>query len=266
MVSTAHQFEVHLKFNGGKTVRCAGVGNVCTHEAYRGRGLAGSLVRELQGLSAMDGYSIEALFTDHQSFYEPAGYRAWKRPEVLFTGLRKPAGEDGGPLHTIQFPRDIPAVKAIHDAWTPRLPLSAERSREFWEHHCEWTPMHPGEDMSLALLAGGSAYMRAHTWSGAVKVVEFGAFPGSDAEIRALARAIAETAILKCRGRARIPAVCSELAAALAPLARSETVTDDELMLRIISPDRLAEESGGAWKPGEEFPPAGAHFWDTDGF
>jgi len=266
MVSTAHQHEVMLSFSGGKAVRCAGVGNVCTDEAFRGRGLAGSLVRELQAMSAKDGYAIDALFTDHQSFYEPAGYRKWKRPEVLFTRLRKPAEKAGIPVRAIEFPRDIPVILAIHDRWTSRLPLTAERSPAFWEHHFVWTPMHPGEDLSLALLAGGQAYIRAHTWSGAVKVIEFGALPGSEAEVLALANAVAETASLKCRGRARVPAVCGELIGALKTLARGEPVSDDELMLRITNPGRLAEESCGAWNPGGEFPPAGAHFWDTDGF
>jgi len=264
IVSTSHLFEIRLVFDG-HPVRCAGIGNVCTHEKWRGRGLARSLLAEAHLLAAGDGFPLTMLFTNHWKFYEAVGYRMWRRPEAVFTGLRPPADAPG--VRPIDFKADVPVLRAIHDSWTPRIPAMAERTSEYWEHQTEWTTMHPGEEFRLALVSGSRAYCRGHAWTGEVKVLEFNALPDSGKETSALAAALARFAAEKCGGTIRLPAVCRELAEALRPLAaREEQAADDEMMLRVADQDALASALPGNLRPGGEVLPNNSYFWDTDGF
>jgi GNAT superfamily N-acetyltransferase len=265
LVSTTHVFEVKLMFDG-VAVRCAGIGNVCTHEGWRGRGLARSLLHEAHRLAAEDRFPLTALFTNHWKFYEAVGYRIWPRSEIRFTGLRSPAKKAEG-VRPADFARDLPTLVSVHDSWTPRIPAMAERLPEFWKHHTEWTSMHPAEDLRLALVSGNRSYARTLTYGGSVKVIEFGELLGSERETAALAAALASAAAMKYGATVRIPEVCRELAAALRPLAaKEEPAMDGEMMLRVSDRGALSAALPGALRAGDSPLPDHSHFWDTDGF
>jgi len=263
LVSTARLFDIGIMM-GDRTIKCAGIGDVCTDKGWRGKGLATKLLIEAHRVAQEDGYPLTALGTEHHDFYRRVGYECWKRMETIFTLRTGPASPPAG-VRRIDFVRDLGLLRRIYGSWTPRLAAYPFRRPEFWEHHHKWTSYHPGEDPTLALIAGENAYVRTSSWGDAVKVIEFGcsANPG----LEALADALAGEALKRKDGRIRVPVVCRELAGLLqARSVSAESSGDLSLMLRIADPNALEQAAGGLWKKGEMVPPPGSHFWETDGW
>jgi len=266
LVSTVRLFDIGIR-TGGRTIRCGGVGDVCTHGEWRNRGLATILLNEIHRLAREDGYPLTALTSEYHDFYRRSGYECWDRRGTIFT-LRDIPGAPPGSVRNIDFTGDQSLLREIYSSWTGRLAAYPVRPPEFWTHHHEWTALYPGEDHSLALTAGNRAYARCTSHGGALRVIEFGCLPGTlEAGVRELANALVREAVSRKGGRIRIPAVCTELTAILEGHSyKKEADNDLSLMFRITDPAGLEGTSGGHSGPDAPFPPPGAHFWETDGW
>ncbi|MDZ7373418.1 MAG: GNAT family N-acetyltransferase [candidate division KSB1 bacterium] len=129
IVSTVQIFAREIAFHNG-WIPCAGIGNVATHPAFRGRGLASSLLADTLRLVRQNGYAVSLLFTGIPGFYRRLGYRVLPTRRNI---LRWREGAvPGGRGVRAMAPGDWPYVRDLHENHARGCPVLVRRSAERW--------------------------------------------------------------------------------------------------------------------------------------
>lgn len=122
--------EQHILHYGRAALRVAGIGDVCTDEAYRGRGYSAALMRDALAFIAEQGAHL-ALLYNRNHYYQQYGFT----PIFPDYALEFKA-EDASRLEETLSVRpaeidDLPAMAELYDAhWSSRL--SFRRSSALW--------------------------------------------------------------------------------------------------------------------------------------
>ena len=113
-------------FVGDDRFRVAGIGNVCVHPSYRGKGMSKKLLEKAMETAAEKGYDFGFLFckTIIQDIYANLGWRAVAAPDIIRIN---PSGTEEGfqewknedmamyyPLSQNTFPAGVIHLKGIN--------------------------------------------------------------------------------------------------------------------------------------------------------
>jgi len=196
---------------------------------------------EAHRLMRNSGCVLSLLATGIHEFYKAIGYWTWERPHVNLLQLKSPTGTaPTSPVRKLERPRDLPALKKIHESYSRKFTGWVRRSDTVWEKQVLWTPYYPKEDLELALVAGKArpqAYVRAGAPAGGrlATVLEFGMLPGAEPVVGDLAAAFVARLLERGFHAVCLLAPCRELLAALAPHAAvTAPMTNASMMVRLL--------------------------------
>ncbi len=123
-------------------VKNAGIGNVATLKAYRGRGFARQILRQVGKWMTANQYDLSLLFTGSFSFYEQIG---WERHlESVWTIGREPLTQHllaVAPLAEIRpfADADLASVAALYDQFNLQRTGARVRSEAYWKGLAQWS-------------------------------------------------------------------------------------------------------------------------------
>ena len=241
-VSCVQIFSKRIRLRG-ETLELGGIGSVATALAYRKLGLASDLLSRALEEMERRGMALALLFTGLFRFYEQLGFV----PVPQYRGklhLPKNSSSSTGQAGMRAFAaHDLPAVRALYDAYTAPFDASTVRDEPYWTGQLAYAG-NPEEDFRVVERADKVvAYARAIQMSGTTAIIEFARAPDAAAELAALLLAQAPTARPLVYPRAPDP----ELEAALvASGARVEAMPDPTLMWRVLDRARLVRLSGAS--------------------
>jgi predicted N-acetyltransferase YhbS len=236
----------------GTRLRVAGVGNVITARAYRGRGLAGLLLQAtLAGMRAA-GFPYSLLWTHLPALYARYGW-ATLQQQLIEAVLPRPS-QTSAQLAPFQA-EDLPAVMQIYDATNAARTGPVLRSPEYWRGQLGWL----GESRDGFVLARTPAgellgYVRSRRSAVATEILELGLPPAAHELGRTLLSAVATPTNGRLQGH---------LPPSLAPLIpdeERETVGEMGMMGRVVDLAALLRTLGPLWRAGLQetaLPPGG---------
>jgi predicted N-acetyltransferase YhbS len=272
LVSTFQVFRKRVRV-GATALDVAGVGNVFTSEAYRGRGIASELLRYGLGRLRDRDFDVSLLFAVRLAFYGQLGYRSHLRYLVF---LAPGAAAQPSRRYTVRpfAPEDLPSVQGIYNVYSGRFPGTTLRDELYWRAQLRYAG-NPNEQFLVATVDSQVvAYARATNLWDFYVVMEHGYLPGHD-------QALVELLVTHYHhGIQAYPGVISQLAVEPRILAALEaqgikcTRIDDVFwMWRVVDPDRLAGKLGvsrdevlaeDVWAT--LLPPESSVYWISDRF
>jgi predicted N-acetyltransferase YhbS len=291
LVSCVQIFPRALRI-AGTQVAAGGIGSVFTRPEARRRGIAEAVFARAMEAMRERGLAVGLLFGD-EAIYARQGWRAWGVPAGLLVrapGDAEPpaAAPPGVVVAGVERSRDLADVQALHARFSDLLPGTVVRDDALWEASLR-NAGNPDEEFLVAR-AGGElvAYARATLHYGFVSLMEFGAEPGFEPALAALAARVLSPREADPWERSGRPteelrrlAVTVRLGGApdlAAALARAKLVAreagDTKAMLRCLDPGALAARVGERPRPSEApndflarlLPPADLTFWPADRF
>ncbi len=242
-----------IRFGGGR-LRIAGVGNVITARAYRGRGLAGRLLRAMLAGVHAAGFPYSLLWTHLPELY---GRYGWAPIEEQRLEARLPPP---GPLsfRLAPFrPADLPAVMQLYDVSNAARTGPVLRSAEYWRGQLGWLD----ESRAGFLLARTTTgellgYVRSRPSAVATEILELGLTPGAREAGRALLGAAAMGTTGQLLGLLP-PSLASLFAAEERQMAAATglmgRVVDLDALLRVLEPLWRQRLEGATLPPGTLF-------------
>jgi predicted N-acetyltransferase YhbS len=277
LVSTVQIFDRKVNL-GGQAVAMGGIGSVFTREDYRHKRVASALMRLAVETMEREGFEVSLLFAERLTFYNQFGWREVERKFSVLPSARALDAPTRFEIAAFDAGRDLPAVAAIHRAYSGRLNVTAIRDEADWRANLIFAgnqPMHPGEGSKEYFIVARSAgrvaaYARVTNLGGLAMVMEYGyGAEGTDAML-ALLRHLGETAAgapssFRLTGDHRRAVL---LRAGSGPTAPSGTLvthtahdpaleqrleavgcpvtyhTDNHYMWRVIAPDALGRRFG----------------------
>jgi predicted N-acetyltransferase YhbS len=162
----------------GREIPMGGIGEVSTDPAYRGRGLAGTLLSMSVEWMRREGLAVSVLYSGLHDFYRRYGWDVMPKTHARFTGVA------GAPCEgRAMSPGDLPALMAV-DAAAARSNWRVVRdSAEYWE---KW--MTRALERCVVATEGSSvvAWMAYSTADERWSVSDFRALPGFEGRFRGL--------------------------------------------------------------------------------
>jgi len=236
IVSAVQVFTRRLRLRG-ETVLLGGIGSVATRPACEGRGLASALLRGAVDDMQARGMTLSLLFTGRQGFYGRLGWVALPHPvwAVRHRDALPPQGARGF------TDADLPAVRALYDAYAARRPGATIRDDAYWRGQLRFAG-NPDERFDVVERGGRVvAYARRIPFHGTWRIMEYGR---ADDAAEALAGLI--VSLVQGDAPLLVPAGDPALGAALAARADAcDDVAFPEQMWRVID-DRRARALAGA--------------------
>ena len=224
---------------GGAALRIAGVGNVITARAYRGRGLAGRLLRAMLAGARAAGFPYSLLWTHLPAMYARYGWAPIE--QKLIEAVLPPPGPTSIRIAPFQ-PADLPAVRQLYDATNAAHTGPVIRSAEYWRGQLQWLD-EAREGFLLARNAAGELLGYVRTRGGAVttEILEMGLPPAARDTGRALLGAAAAGTQGRLQGH-RPPSLETLFAA-----EERQTVGEAGLMGRVVDLDALLHVLQPLW-------------------
>jgi predicted N-acetyltransferase YhbS len=234
MVATLRVFARDIRWHGG-SLRLAGIGNVATDPAHRGRGHALALMREAIALMAEWGFQISLLFTDIPPLYEKAGYALFTQPWWRVDPARlTPIDPRGVTVRPTDFERDLPSLLALQSSFNEGHDGTVIRSLRHWASMVE---MYPTDDM-ISLVAERSGQLVGHA-----RVMRGKA--GAHHRLHELSIADPDAAVVIMAEAARH---CAEAAAGPLLLTLPDWPIIRETIQRVFCDWAMTLESAGMWR------------------
>jgi predicted N-acetyltransferase YhbS len=224
---------------GEARLRVAGVGNVITDRAERGRGWAGQLLEGVLAALPGEGYPYSLPWTHLPALYARYGWAPIAQD--LARATLPPPDAAAPPLAPFTL-SDLPAVERLYAATNTARSGPVVRSDAYWQGQLAWLD----EDRAGFLLARAAdgrlaGYVRRRVQPDAVEILELGLQGGDWAVGRALLAAAAEP---------RGGRVITHLPPSLLPLLPpgSEEATDMGLMGRVLDLGALTAALAPRWQ------------------
>ncbi len=151
LVSLA-RVEQHTLYYGLARLKVAGIGDVCTDNAYRHRGYSGVIVRDTIASVAGQGAHL-ALLYDRSNYYQRYGFMTvWPDYYLQFTAQELQSQSIPLTVRPAQ-PEDAPALAALYDRhWQGRLAF--RRGLELWQWRLAATDSPPIVVLDSGFLVG----------------------------------------------------------------------------------------------------------------
>ncbi|GIW44303.1 MAG: hypothetical protein KatS3mg077_1585 [Candidatus Binatia bacterium] len=272
LVSTFQVFRKAVRLDG-TCLDVAGVGNVFTTAAYRGKGIASRLLQ--YGLAQLPehDFDVSLLFAVRLGFYARLGYHSHLRYLVFLAPGARPRLPERYRVRPFAA-EDLPAVQAVYDTYCACRRGTTVRTSDYWRAQLRYAG-NPGEEFLLATDADRVvAYARATGLLDFYVITEYGYAPGHrDALLQLLLQHYLE-------GIQQWPGVVAQLAhePEVLEALRQHGIADHRIddvfwMWRIVSPERLAEKlrtRPDALRPEllwrEILPPESSVYWISDRF
>jgi len=262
MRSCVQLFEKRIRLRG-RQVRLGGIGSVATAPADRRKGLAGELMRRQTQAMRERGMAVGLLFAGPVPFYEALGWHALPLRSVALAADGRT--NVGRPLRSA----DLPAVRALYDAFNCELDGATIRDAAYWTGQLRYAGS-PDEDFCVVERAGRLvAYARVIELSGVRMLMEYAHAEDARAELAHLIASRAPTRGAMIARLAPDPALDAALAAA--GLASTE-LADRSTMWRVLDTPTLAALAGLP-KDSDHgeilsalFGDQRAHYWYSDRF
>lgn len=289
LLSCVQIFPRRLRTPAGP-VPAGGIGSVFTAEEARRRGLAEALLARAADAMRGEGMWLSMLFASRLAWYAKLGWRSHGLRSTLVRRGEEGPGPPPAGLEVAAFDAasDLPAVRALHEAYSDGLTGTVARDDALWETSLR-NAGNPREEFLLARSRGALvAYLRATVLYGILCVTEFARAPGFEAALAELfARATEPRAddpwARAARPSRELRSVASvtdlrfdpDLAVALAKRSLALHFHDDpSCMLRCLDADALARHLRVPRRDGEAeeaflaraLPPEEFSFWSADRF
>jgi len=223
----------------GAELRIAGVGNVITARAARGRGHAGQLLQALLAWARDTGFAYSLLWTHIPAMYARYG---WVPIDQEIVRARVPAGADPSVRITRFTPADLPDVMRLYEASNAGRSGVTVRSPAYWQGQLAW--LHENPDGFLLARGHDGAlvgYVRSRPRADTTEILELGLAPGApDA-----GRALLATAAARSDGQLE-----GHFPTALRTLFRPEEheiAVEEGLMGRVVNLDVLVRTLAPVW-------------------
>ncbi|MFI0901453.1 GNAT family N-acetyltransferase [Streptomyces sp. NPDC020983] len=130
-VSVLHYQPRPIRSATGAPQRVGCLGSVATHPDARGRGHVRRLLTAVTEAMTADACAWSLLFTGTPDVYRGAGWHSFTAP-VLTGPLAAPRPGDAGVAVRRATPADVPALRALRDAFDATRPLTTVRSAADW--------------------------------------------------------------------------------------------------------------------------------------
>lgn len=277
----------------GHPVPCGGLGTLFTAPEHRGKRLASLLLESVTDNMIARGMEISLLQAQRQDFFVERGWHKWTNERSILRrsggGLRSDAPVASSEIELAVFDRDrdLPAVKAIHSAYSASRSGTVVRDDPQWEASL-CLAGNPIEEFLVARQNGAAvAYGRCTLIGGILTITEIGRLEDASvalAELIASVLAPRDTDELAPRGvdsrslrdAAMLPAF-DDLLLTVALEHRglaTHQVDDPDAMLRCLNMQALADRLHIALFPNEEpdkfleriLPQDSLVFWPSDRF
>ena len=227
----------------GADLLAAGIGSLCTHPDFRGRGLAQALMRDSERHFFEAGYDLGLLFTIIGTpFYEALGWIPIPLPTFAFGQL---AGHrTAGGVRSLDIVHDLEAVKAIYEANGLIAEGTALRDRVYWT---AGPAQIRGVFPTLGMVRGGQlvAYVSLDADDEEVWIKEVCAMSGCEDAYEQLARAVLSVVEGK-KLEGSLPRNHAFVTVLEGITGISATWgTHDEMMVKGVNWDSLREKVGG---------------------
>ncbi|HZU07347.1 MAG TPA: GNAT family N-acetyltransferase [Chloroflexota bacterium] len=227
-------------YAGGTRLRIAGVGNVITAQAYRGRGYAGQLLTAMLAAATEEGFAYSLLWTHLPALYARYGWVSL--PEERVHASLPPAEPCAVAIAPFRDD-DLPAVMQLYEATNAARAGPTVRTPAYWRGQLAWL----GEDRQgflVARAAGGElvGYARSRPGAEGVELLELGLAPDQFAVGRALLAALPAGPGRRLEGR---------LPPSLRPVFRPgecTVITDPSLMGRTVHLAALVRALEPVWR------------------
>src|SRR5579863_722257 len=172
---------------GDLRLTMGGIGNVATLPDYRGRGYNTECMQPAVAIMEADAMDFSLLGTGINDYYARVGFST-----MPFDVLHGPIRTDFAPRPTDCAVRpaaadDLPAIRAVHDAYNHTRPYTARRDEAYWR---EWVGVSPSSIPDTLLVATGPkgdvlGYTRYEIHKDYAGVDEIGVRPEGEAETTA---------------------------------------------------------------------------------
>jgi predicted N-acetyltransferase YhbS len=155
----------------GIQAHVAGVGNVITARAFRGRGFAGQLLRAFARDASAAGYTYSLLWTHAPGLYERYGWAPIEQERIYAC---VPAPSQSVTLQEFED-EDLPDVMRLYDRTNRLRSGPTVRSADYWRAQRTWTH----EDRAGFLIARDdrgalNGYVRSRAGASRAEVIELG--------------------------------------------------------------------------------------------
>ncbi len=213
------------------TLQIAGVGNVITSTAFRGRGHAGRLLDAMTAAATSEGFPYSLLWTHLPTLYERHGWVSIEQQTVR--ALLSERSSDPPIINSFK-PEDLPEVIRIYETTNHDRAGPTMRTPDYWRSQLAWLENEPG-DFLVARKPDGSlaGYVRSKITQSEVKVLELGVGAEQTDVGRALVARVARP-----RGnhvQARLPPSLLHMI----PDSERDTEDDSRFMGRVLSLESL---------------------------
>ena len=156
----------------GGTVLVGGIGQVWTEPDYRRQGLAPRVLRRCIEVMEAEQFGLSLLFASRFALYGALGWRSYPRRRAALV-----AWPDSAPAFRVRAfdaERDLPAVRALYEAYTAGIPGTTVRDDAAWRASLVMAG-DPSERFLLAVDVEDRpvAYMRGTRLDGAYVVLEY---------------------------------------------------------------------------------------------
>ena len=265
-VSCVQIFAKRIRLRGS-AVPLGGIGSVATHPDYRKRGLALELLRGSEARMRERGLQVGLLFSTLWDFYGRLGWLKVAARQLAVHRGSAPEIPKGLELRRFDEARDLPAVRALYEAYSARIDGTTLRDDAYWRGQLRYAG-NPDEDFRVAERAGRIvAYARAATVE-VPMALEFACAPDAEDALTALLLALTprEGALL-----VRLPPGEALEQQLRERAARVDRVEYPALMWRVLDAAALGQLAG---QPGADdvtlldslIRRPGAHYWHADRF
>jgi predicted GNAT family N-acyltransferase len=170
----------------GSIVKAGGIGEVCTDEHHRRRGLSGELIKDAVTIMEQEQFSISFLHAAPVFFavYEKFGYQSvttgWSMVRIQRETLRQTAKSIRNTTLSVRpvcWAKDTPALARIHRDYSERrLAGCIQRNRAYWDEYLsqeikesDFVVAHDGDQMV--------GWISLQCKGGKIRVRDFGADP-----------------------------------------------------------------------------------------
>ncbi len=192
LVSTLQVFPKEIAV-GEVRLRVGGLGNVFTTDAYRGRGIASTVLRRAIEIMEQDGFDLSLLFASRLTFYSQFGWQAHRR-RLGALALAAELPEPQLTVRPFEPERDLDAVMRIYDAYNRGRNGAVVRDRTYWQGQLRYAG-NPAEVFLLTERRGEVvAYARLISLYDVWMVMEHGALDGEEEALADVLLALGERA------------------------------------------------------------------------
>lgn len=208
-------------------VHVAGVGNVITAQAFRGRGYAGRLLGAMTAAARAEGFAYSLLWTHLPILYERYGWSLIEQRTVRALLSRLPAEL---PAVASFGPEDLPDIIRLYEATNEHRTGPTLRVPEYWQSQLAWLKTDPDNFLVVRREDGALAgYIRTGLTHADVRILELGV-AAQDID---LGRALVVRAAQRRRNhvQARLPPSLLEVI----PESERDVEDDSRFMGRVLS-------------------------------